>query len=37
MSTLSIISMVLTLSIVIGGFVFFLMKAIRYEKSKQED
>ncbi|MEN8249445.1 MAG: MetS family NSS transporter small subunit [Bacteroidota bacterium] len=37
MSTLSIISMVLILTIVVGGFVYFLMKAIKYEKSKAEE
>lgn len=35
MSTLSIISMVLNLTIVVGGFIYFLSKAFRNEKLKQ--
>ncbi len=34
MSTLSIVSMILNLSIIIGGFVYFLLKAMRHEKRK---
>jgi hypothetical protein len=37
MSTLSIISMVLILTIVVGGFIHFSMKAIKLEKSKQKN
>ena len=37
MSTLSFISMVLNLTIVIGGFIFFLMKSIRHERTKEGD
>jgi len=37
MSTLSVISMLLILTIVVGGFIYFLMKALKYEKSKQKD
>ena len=32
MNTLSIVSMFLNLTIIIGGFVYFLSKAIRKEK-----
>ena len=32
MSTLSIISMILNLTIIVGGFAYFLSKAIRKEK-----
>lgn len=34
MSLLSIISMLLNLSIVVGGFVYFLLKAMRNERKK---
>jgi hypothetical protein len=34
MSTLSIVSMILNLSIIIGGFVYFLLRAMRHEKTK---
>ena len=37
MSTLSVISMVLILTIVVGGFIYFLTKAIKHEKSKQKN
>ena len=34
MSTLSIVSMILNLTIIMGGFIYFLSKAIKQEKSK---
>ena len=37
MSALSIISMILILIIVVGGFVYFLSKAIRKEKLARSD
>ena len=37
MSTLSIISMILNLVIVMGGFAYFLAKAIRKEKLNNSD
>lgn len=37
MSTLSIISMILILTIVMGGFAYFLSKAIRKEKLARPD
>lgn len=36
MSSLSILSMVIILTIVVGGFAFFLRKAIKKEKLKNE-
>ncbi len=36
MSNLSILSMVLNLTIVVGGFVYFLLRAMKKEKSKNE-
>ena len=37
MSELSVISMILILTIVMGGFVYFLAKAIRKEKLARPD
>jgi|GEM_PF-4379164 len=37
MSTLSIISMAIILTTVIGGFIYFLSIAIRKEKEKVEE
>ena len=37
MSTISIITMVLILGIVWGGFPFFLFKAMRFEKLKNKN
>ena len=34
MSTAAIISMIVILTIVVGGFIFFLTKAIKKEKGK---
>ena len=34
MSTLSIVSMILNLGIVIGGFIYFLIKAMKSENQK---
>jgi hypothetical protein len=36
MSTLTVISMALNLSIVIGGFIYFLLKAINIENKKKK-
>lgn len=36
MSSLSVISMILNLTIVVGGFTYFLLKAMKKEKSKNE-
>lgn len=37
MTTTTIISMIVILTIIVGGFVYFLSKAIRKEKSLKEN
>ncbi len=36
MNTLSIVSMILNLSIIVGGFFYFLAKAIKNDRNKKE-